>query len=385
VKIGIDISSITSRRTGIGTYTCELVRCLLRNANDEFVLLFNSLRQPLPHLVELRRANAMLKRHRIPGPALLYAWKFLNWPNIESLIGEIDLFHAPGTYMAPQRTGKRVATVHDLSFLDPEIEVDTLGGKYLKWVCEHRLPEMDLVLVNSPFTRREVEKYLDTLCAAGSKRPKTAVTPLGVDSRFFHRIPVPGIEKVKKRASLPPKYILSVGTLECRKNFEVLLRQYSKLTLRNHPPPPLVIVGRPDGCASRIQETIVSLKLQNKVMITGYIGLNDLPAVYQGASLFVFPSKLEGFGLPVLEAMASRVPVVSSCRVGVLELLPDALVEKFDPAEEESLGLSMLDGIAAIQNTARLEKAGECAAEFTWQRCADLTMAAYRSLLSQPK
>ncbi len=106
MRIGIDISSATPGRTGIGTYTYELVRRLVRCRDHDWVLLFNSLRQTPPDLPEFRAPNVKVLRRRLPGPLLLKGWQHLDLPDVESLTGgPVDLFHSPSTYVPPQRRG----------------------------------------------------------------------------------------------------------------------------------------------------------------------------------------------------------------------------------------------------------------------------------------
>ncbi|MBX7245876.1 MAG: glycosyltransferase family 4 protein [Candidatus Sumerlaeaceae bacterium] len=367
MRIGIDISSASPVRTGIGTYTYELVRRLVRHSDHEFVLLFNSFRQPPPEFPELKNSNVTLKHHRFPGPALVNSWQTLGKPDIESLVGPVDLFHSPATMLPPQHRGIRATTIHDLFFLRPDSGPQAaLGGSLIRAMIEKRLCDQHLILVNSQSTAREV------LALEGKGLPpdpsRVVVTPLGVDERFFTRPDESNLREFRARHHLPDDYILHVGTREPRKNLDDLLAAYRLLLASNRYLPPLVCVG--SGNDSKQSHT--------EIIFPGYIPDSDMPALYRSASLLVFPSRHEGFGLPILEAMASGVPVICSSAMGALDhisrdsvsILPDNSPTTIAAAIETLLGDSV-----TLQN--QVSSGHQSARSMTWDKCAARTLEAY--------
>jgi glycosyltransferase involved in cell wall biosynthesis len=373
VRIGIDISSVTPRRSGIGTYTYELVRRLVRCRRHEYVLLFNSLRQPAPDFPELHESHVTLRRLRLPGPVLLKAWRRLNRPAIESLVGPVDLFHAPATYMPPQRGGARVVTVHDLYFRESGAQVHSLGGKYLNWIYENRLREATLIVTPDPSAAPDL----------GRLGVRVRVIPEGVDERFFEDLESGRAAKVRARYRLPADYILHVGTREPRKNLPLLLEGYAIARRREPALGPLVLVGSAAWKEGGIRGTIASLGIRESVHCVGYVAHEDLPAVYRMASQFVFPSRHEGFGLPVLEAMASQTPVICTAPVaagGAVSPASAAVLDDGCSADALAERMLMLQG-SAERRSAQVAAGLAAAQTLTWERCASATLAAYEEAM----
>lgn len=372
MRIGIDVSSIVPRRTGIGTYTCELVRRLTAATEHQFVLLFNSLRQPAPTLREFQTDNVTVQHYRIPGPLLLKSWQYLNSPAIERLTGPVDLFHSPSTYIPPQCRGAKVATVHDLHFRKNPEHAHWLGGKYLEWVCRHRLSQMDAVIVEASSTAEELHRWLGI--------DRVHIVPLGVDDRFFGPSSQEQIRDCRERHGLPSEYILHVGTHEPRKNIGGLLRIVRAL---GSSAPPLVMAGT-HGWDSNPEWSDLLRRLvdEGRVHVAGYVPQEELPGLYRGALLFVLPSWSEGFGLPVLEAMASEVPVVCSGNVAVLEFIGSGSVRVIDPAAPDSAADAIRELLNSPSALDRLKKEGRQSAErLTWDTCAQATLKIFTALV----
>lgn len=368
MRIGIDISSITAMRTGIGCYTYELTRRLLRCEKHQFVLFFNSLRNPLPDFPELHNANVTVRHFRIPGPLLLKSWQYINRPHIEWFVGPVDVFHSPATYVPPQRTGMSVTTVHDLYFDAKPGDTSWLGGKYLRWVLRNRLSNSEGLIAVSSLTANSLRTSL------GTPHPDIAVIAHGIDDRFFAPVEAQQIRAVHNRYAIPDRYILHVGTHEPRKNIETLVKAHQIATgSSGRTVPPLVLAGAHGTNPG-----------SERVFCPGFVADADLPALYAGAELFVYPSHLEGFGLPVLEAMAQRVPVICSHNVGALEFLPADSAIVVDPASPPSIADAISRCLEMPMETrARMVAATrEIVNRMTWDLCAQLTLAYFESLCS---
>lgn len=375
MRIGIDISSATPRRTGIGNYAHELARRLLRARGRQFAVLFNSLRQPAPGMPELALPDVTLRRLRIPGPALLRSWQWFDFPAIERLIGPVDVFLSPSTYVPPQRAGARVATVHDLSFMDPLNEPRSIGGRYLRWVCAHRLHQMHAVITDAESTVREIGEYLSRPGAPAFRGTIHAI-PLGVDERFLAKPAPEAVEAMRRRHGLPEKYILYVGSREPRKNTPLLIRAFDILTRTRPGTPPLVMAGL-GGRGTRDDEGAAGqLRRAGQLIMPGYVDAADMPALYRGAELLVLPSRMEGFGFPVLEAMACEAPVLCSNTARVLEYLGRSAAAVCDP--EDNAGTLALHMAAVLDDAGmrqRMRAEGRtAAARFTWELCARRTL-----------
>jgi glycosyltransferase involved in cell wall biosynthesis len=376
MKIGIDGSSILPVKTGIGYYTLNLIRALLKiDQENEYVLLLNSYRHAPPDYPFLAKPNLRVRRFRIPGPLLIHGWRYVHAPPIEVLVGRVDVFHSPGTYIPPQIGGKRVTTVHDLYFLKHPENCDTLGGRFLKATVPSRIHRMDRVIVDSLSAKADLIEQL------GVAEEKISVIYLGVDQISFRPIADAGLlGLIREEYCVPPNYLLTVATLEPRKNLEGLLFAYKRLKTIVHNPPKLVIVGRAGWQSEKIFETVRELDLRRDVIFTGYVSESHLPMLYNCALLFVYPSLYEGFGLPVLEAMACGLPVIVSDTPSLREIAGESAV-LVDPQNYYALADKMRDLIVQHSLRERLrEKSLAQARQFSWELCARKTLNVYKQV-----
>lgn len=387
VRIAIDGSSILPRRTGVGHYTLQLLRHLAQiDSRNEYVVLLNSLRHALPDEPWMKQANFTIRHFRLPGPALLLAWRYLDRPAIEQLVGNVDVFHSPASYIPPQQRGARVTTVHDLYFMrDPE-SCDFLGGQYLRATLPQRLARMDRIIAISESTRDDLIEWF--------KVPPEKITVVyeGVDSRFVGQVGnLSGSQTnslrhdnsaIRARHGLPDHYILFVGTIEPRKNVERLIEAYSIVRNARPDAPPLVIVGGWGKNARRVDRTTAALGLSESVLFMGYVEHDELPAIYRGADLFVLPSLCEGFGLPVLEAMASGVMVVAGDASSLRELVGKDRGLLVDPMRPSQIATGILRALSDKPLRAACIRRGlDFAREMTWERCARQTLAVYEAVM----
>jgi glycosyltransferase involved in cell wall biosynthesis len=373
VRIAIDISSATAARTGIGHYTYELVKRLVTKPRHDYVLVFNSLRQDPPWMARKRRERVEFLRRRFPGPLLLEAWRRLNWPPVESLAGAVDVFHSPATYIPPQRGGAAVTTVHDLHFLDaPGEPRGALAGGYIGWVLGRRLPRMAAVICPSSLTANSLVRHFGDACPGLEGR--VHVIPWGVHTRYFPPLGWKPGESHYHSSVLTRPYILCMGAEEARKNTAVMLRAYALLRDRMKDAPDLAIAG------AKPPDAVLRLAPANGVRLLGYAFGDSLPALYRNASIFVCPSLMEGFGMPILEAMAAGVPVVATRNAGCLEFTGERSAVEVDPADPEAIADAMErcltdDALRAALTT----RATAAARALTWDACAERHLAVYES------
>jgi glycosyltransferase involved in cell wall biosynthesis len=210
---------------------------------------------------------------------------------------------------------------------------------------------------------------------------RISVTHLGVDERWFEREPDARIAALRQRYHLDRRYLLFVGTLQPRKNVARILAAFERLPPSFRAEVQLVIAGR---AGWQIDELVTALRTagnEGRVRWLDYVPAADLRSLYQGAAAFVFPSLHEGFGLPVLEAFASGVPVVCSNVTSLPEVAGDAALQ-VDPTDVAGLASAMEALVSDDALAQRMRERGrDRAREFTWDRCAEGTLAVLRSMV----
>jgi glycosyltransferase involved in cell wall biosynthesis len=319
VRILLDYRPALVTRTGVGEYVHRLAEALVRvsGGRDELTLFASSWKD---RLRQDAVPGAKIADARMPARLLTSLWLRRDWPPVERLAGgPWDIVHSSQPTLVPSKAGIRLATAHDLDFLDhPERTQAEFAGRYAAR-ARRDARATDHVIAVSAYTAGEVEARL------GIPR---------------HRITVcrPGRPNWTVRSEAPPAslaYLLFVGTLEPRKNVAGLLEAYGRVVARNPQAPPLTLVGRAVPESAPILAQLDRPPFAGRVKHLGYIPDADRPALYAGATALVLPSFAEGFGLPVLEAMTVGVPVIASDRGSLPEVVGDAglLVSPDDPDE----------------------------------------------------
>ena len=381
MRIGIDYTAAVRQGAGIGRYTRELVRALakLDQAND-YVLFAAAGGQ---RLVDTGWPPSF-QMHSVPlsDRTLAILWHRLHLPLwVELATGPVDIFHSPDFVLPPVRRARTMLTVHDLSFIRYPQCADANLRAYLNKVVPRSVHRADLVLADSQNTKDDLAELL------GVASDKIEVVYPGVEERFRPIEDKATLEEVRKRYNLPPRFILGLGTLQPRKNFARLIEAFADLrsfdiaqdrfaicNLR------LVIVGGKGWLYEDIFAAVERLGLGEKVVFPGFIADEDLPALYNLADLFVFPSLYEGFGLPPLEAMACGTPVITSDTSSLPEVVGEAglMVEATDVAALAEAMKRVLGDNALREGmiTKGLEQAGK----FTWEKAAAKLLSLYETL-----
>lgn len=377
-RIGIDASCILPpTKTGIGYYTYNLLQEMLSIESPfEFVLFLNSLRHPIPDLPFLKNPRVKLRHHRIPGPILVKAWRYLHFPPIELLTGFVHTFHSTTGYLPPQIHGRRIATVYDLFFMQHPELCEKLGGQYFAKVFPRRLPKYNQIICPSNATKRDLIELL--------KIPEEKISVIygGVDQRRFHIVTDHSLlEMVRKEYCLPSHYLLAVSTLEPRKNLDGLLIAYRHLKDILFNPPKMVLVGGEGWETERIKAAVRQHKLSSDVLFTGYVPEEHLPLIYNSALFFICPSLHEGFGLPVLEAMSCGVACLIS-NIPALTEVANETAMSMDPYNYYEMAERMKDMITSHRLREELQQKGLAnAAKFSWRLTAQKTLRVYERLL----
>jgi alpha-1,3-rhamnosyl/mannosyltransferase len=277
-------------------------------------------------------------------------------------------------------TQRHLLTVHDMtSFLLPGYHPPSRRGKMYESAVARSIRRADLVSVPSPSVRQNILDLLPDVSPAHVR-----VIPFGIDEAFRPGEPN-AVKPVLERLGISQPYILYVGTLDPRKNLPRLLESYQQLVAEGNTPEHLVLAGQLGWSVDSLSTRLSAPELRGRVHAVGYVDDRDLPHLYSGARLFVYPSLLEGFGFPPLEAMACGTPVVASLSSSLKDNLEGA-AELVPPEDVEGLTTAMRQLLRDEQLRARRIADGlERATKFRWERCAQQTLECYRELAGAPK
>jgi glycosyltransferase involved in cell wall biosynthesis len=364
VRILIDYRPALRERTGVGEYAHELTAALvpLLSPGDALTLFSSSWKDRLPP--DAVPGSTSVDR-RIPVRMLNFAWHRLRVPPVDWLAGRHDIIHALHPIAIPSRTGARVVTIHDLDFLDhPERTRREIRRDYPALAPVHARAA-DRIVTVSQFTASEVERRLDV------ERSRIVVCPPGAPD--WTPRPAPVLDGP----------ILFVGTLEPRKNAGTLLDAYARLRSFVPTAPRLALAGHAPESAEGLLRRISEPPLAGHVEHLGYVSGTQRQDLYRGASMLVLPSLLEGFGLPVLEAMTAGVPVIVSDRGALPEVAGNA--GQIVPAEDaEALASAMAaylrdPGMAAAAAARGIAQAGR----YSWRESARTLLSAYTDVMRQ--
>jgi glycosyltransferase involved in cell wall biosynthesis len=282
----------------------------------------------------------------------------------------VDVLHGPVNVVPLLRSTPSIVTVHDLAFLRFPEQYPSLQRRYLHRLTRQSVLRADLTIAVSGHTRADVIELL------GADPGRVIAVPNGVDEEFSPRRGTRELDAFRKERDLPEEFILFVGTLQPRKNLEGLIRAYARLDPTERLP--LVIVGSPGWMYQGIFDTLARHRLERDVIFAGYADSQSLPLWYSAASVFVYPSLYEGFGLPVLEAMACGTPVITSDTSSLPEVVGDAGLT-VDPTDIDAMSMSIqrLLNDGALRNDLR-RRGVERARAFSWRQTAERTANLYR-------
>jgi glycosyltransferase involved in cell wall biosynthesis len=308
-------------------------------------------------------------------------WRRILWEQsqLAALSGRLDLLHGLAFAAPLAARCPTIITIHDLSFLRFPEAFRPVNRAYLTLATRASVRRAACVIAVSESTRQDVISFLAV------PPEKVVVVHNGVTDEFCEA-PAGQAREHARRAGLPESYILFLGTLEPRKNLVRLLEAYARLRQMRDPrqgdAPPLMIAGGKGWYYQAVMERVEALGLANHVIFPGFIPSEELPWLYRAASLFVYPSLFEGFGLPVLEAMACGAPVITSTVSSLPEVAGDAAL-LVDPEDAEGLALAMQRVLDEPGLAEGLREAGRArAAGFSWDRTAAATAEQHRRVLA---
>ena len=387
MRIGINARfALNPFRVGTPYYTYNLINYLSKiDRNNEYVLwLGGCFRVSVPSdMLPLRKKPNVEFRIK-KWPAIMYKSGFYyllqnycpRFPFVELLVGKVDVFHLPyPDKFPPQMGGKKIVTIHDLSrlivpqYYEKEVILKA-PGKF-----QSIQQQADFVITDSLSTKNDIVERLKI------SEDRILVIPLGVNNKMFHPIDNSDvIHRVMRKYNIQSSYILYIGSLNPRKNLVRLIEAFHKILQQKDINCQLVLAGGKGWMYEEIFKKVDELRLKDKVIFTGYIPEEDIPALINGATAFAYVSLYEGFGLPPLEAMACGTPVIASNTTSIPEVVGDAGI-LVDPYNVDEIAQALQDVLENETLRAQMRKKGlERAKSFTWKKTARETLKAYEKV-----
>lgn len=365
MKIGIDAAPLIGNRGGVGWYTFYLLRALL------------NLKEDIECVARLAPGSLQYLRREEWQDKLPLQWvEASKWalPGLGAR-EKLDVYH--GTNFKMQTTGRYggVVTIHDV-WMDrsPQYSRKLLGQRWSFYRTKRTVRKARKIITVSEHSANDIAALYDV------PRKKIAVIYNGVSSDFNPNPDTTALESLRQRIAWPTnRFILFAGGADPRKNHQALLEAYAlrATELRDRC---LVMVGASSHRFGNIEDTTKRLGLEDRVVCVGHLSADELRLLYAHADVFIFPSLYEGFGMPVLEAMACGAPVISSATTSLPEVAGDAAV-LIDPHSPEQLADALVRVLTdrALRETLRA-KGIERARQFTWERAARMTLGVYRDV-----
>jgi glycosyltransferase involved in cell wall biosynthesis len=363
MKIAIDALPVKSLHHGMGTYIYNLTKHFLSFATGhEFVIykkpeVFTDLEKdnkPQVHYHNL---------HKNRNQRIL--WEYTSLPGLLQK-EQIDIFWGPSNFLPSRKVCKYVVTIHDLSSFTYAHTYPWLRRQYYQYIIKQAVKRADLIITDSEFSRQDIINAFSV--------PEQAVKVIycGIDDIFQSIELSDKLLQIRSKYGLPNEFIFTLGVIEPKKNTDRLIQAYAGLIQKHHDLPKLVIGGsKKYGWKNRkIFELVDRFKLKDSVIFTGFIEHVDLPVMYSIAKLFILPSLFEGFGLPVIEAMACGTPVITSNTSSLPEIAGDAavLINPYDTAEISQAIIKVISD-KTLQNEMRA-KGLINAKRFSWSASA---------------
>lgn len=371
MKVCVDIQSAMAQRAGVGRYTRSLVEALARTVAPgdtlrAFHFDFQRKGRPFP----LPGAESRAVRW-IPGRWVQACWKMVGMPPFNWFAGDADVYHFPNFIRPPLTRGRSVVTVHDVSFLRYPEAAEARNLRYLTAKIRGTVQRADRILTDCAFVADEVKSLL------GVPAERLSCVYPGL-SRDFAPAGPEAVSETHARLGLTRPYLLTVGTIEPRKNHRFLLEVFERMPEFDGD---LVLAGMKGWKVEPILERIRTSPRADRIRVLDYVGESDLRALYTGAEMFLFPSLYEGFGFPPLEAMACDRPVLASTAGAIVEVLGDAaeLLETREPEAWARAARRILSEGSA-ERAARLARGRERAKRYTWEAAAKQVWEIYREV-----
>lgn len=363
--IGIDARKL--RDFGIGTYVRNLVEALGRIDHDNQYVLFVGKATPdrLP-------PNFRLVVERSP----LYSLRELTALSWKLLRLRLDLYHATHYVLPSFVPCRAVVTIHDIiHLLYPEFLPNRLAFLYAQRMIRRSLHRGARIIAVSQNTKADLMDYFDV------DGRKIRVIYNGVEDDFRRPVGAAERERWRRQLDLPAEYLLFVGNPKPHKNLPNVLRAYARAQTSHPFEASLVCVGARSGTDFKLRQLAEQLGIASRLRLVGEVPQEALPAIYQGASLFLYPTLYEGFGLPVIEAMAAGVPVITS-NGSALREIAEGYAHLVDPLDVTAMAAAIVRCLVDQAHREELIQLGrKRAADFDWDQTAEKTRDVYLAAL----
>lgn len=365
MRIAIEANPMAIRKGGIGYYTQNLVEHLLkRDTENEYVLFYFNLSIKQARSLPVFEGCSNYSNFLFPKQALRFGLQTLKKP---------DVVHGTSYRLFAEGRKGSVVTVHDLGFMKYPHFVRKFGSEKMARRVKSALEDATLIITVSENSKKDILEYFPV------QENRIVVTYEGINEKFFQKPDETFIRQAKQKYNITKNYILFVGTLEPRKNIPALIRAYGAASSL-HGDFQLVLAGGLGWVYDEIFDAIEKCTVKDGIILTSYIAWEEVHALYHGASLFVFPSFYEGFGLPPLEAMACGTPVITSNVSSLPEVVGDAAL-LVNPEKEEDIARAMEKVLGDRQFAAQMARKGlERAKMFSWEKTAEQTLKIYEKV-----
>lgn len=368
MRIGIDCRPITEAPRGVGHYLINILNQFANQTKMQEDSMIFYLYAPKPILYMPQQSNFIVRKGNLPLPGTFW---FQTEGRLLINADKPDTFWAPCDILVSglSKNIYRVLSVHDLTHIFYPQTMENYNRLIHKMFFKKSLLNADHIITMANYTKKALIDLFNI------ETEKITVIYEGVDEKF-RQYDRSEVTKILNHYKINRPYILAVGTLEPKKNYPLLLKAFQSLKLDWD----LIIIGKKGWKSKEIYQTIDKLRIKNKVKILGYVKIEDLPYFYNGAEIFVFPSLYEGFGLPLLEAMACGVPIICSNSSSLPEIGKDAVLY-FNPYSVDDLINQLLKLIHDEKLRQNLKEKGiSRAKDFSWQKTAQQTLRILKGL-----
>ena len=373
MRIGIEAQRIfRKRKGGMDIVAMEIIKSLQQIDKKNEYIIYAAPGEDISAVKET--SNFKIK---LINAITYFDWEQL-WLPLQVKKDKLDLLHCTCNTEPIWNTVSKIITIHDTIFVEEQkwpVNVNwyqRVGNRYRSLIAPRVVNSSKKIITSTEFERKNLIEYFKL------DDSKIAIVPHGVNSCFRKISDQALLNKVQAKYSLPGHFILYLGNTEPRKNIHNLLRAYSELVVSNNVPD-LVITNIQAKYLKTILRKLNQENLSKKIILTGYADSNDLPVLYNLADFFLYPSLREGFGLPILEAMACATPVITSLTSSMPEIAKDAAL-LINPFNYKELKNAMAQLVTDGNLRENLRKKGvERAKAFTWEASAEKILFIYES------
>lgn len=383
MRIGIDIRCLNDGKiTGVEEYTMNILERLFElDKKNQYILFLNSFHDShFNPKIFSQFKNVSVRQFHYPNKLLNFCFWYLGWPHVDKMLGGVDIFFMPNiNFIALSKDVKLVLTIHDLSY---EIFPETFSIKRRLWhnilnprkLCRRA----DRIIAVSDSSKKDIMGHWKI----NEEKIIRIYNGISDDFEQFDRNN-PKLIEIKEKYHLPFNFIFYMGTVEPRKNIPTIVKAYDHLRESKNPQLEkykLVIAGGKGWKVKNILDEMRGAKFTRDIIFTSCITNEDKAAVYMLASLFVYPSFFEGFGIPLLEAMRAGVPIVTSNTSSIPEVVGDAAV-MIDPDKPDELCVAMKKILLDRDFQTRLKEEGrKRSVRFNWRTSARELMEVFRKI-----